>query len=64
MTLDSGMLLNYLCAKTLKRDKMNTGKEVSTKVVRVSPSVKKRLEVFQGGDTPNVVIDRMITFLK
>lgn len=43
---------------------MNTGKEVSTKVVRVSPSVKKRLEVFQGGDTPNVVIDRMITFFE
>ena len=42
----------------------NTGKEVSTKVVRVSPSVKKRLEVFQGGDTPNVVIDRMITFFE
>lgn len=33
-------------------------------MVRVSPSVKKRLEVFQGGDTPNVVIDRMITFFE
>ncbi len=43
---------------------MSTGKEISTKVVRVSPSVKKRLEIFQGGDTPNVVIDRMLTFLK
>ena len=43
---------------------MSTGKEISTKVVRVSPSVKKRLEIFQGGDTPNVVIDRMLTFFE
>ncbi len=43
---------------------MSIGKEISTKVVRISPSVKKRLEIFQGGDTPNVVIDRMLTFFE
>ena len=43
---------------------MSIGKEISTKVVRISPSVKKRLEIFQGGDTPNLVIDRMLTFFE
>lgn len=58
------MHLNYLCFRIKNVTEMSTGKEISTKVVRVSPSVKKRLEIFQGGDTPNVVIDRMLTFLK
>lgn len=43
---------------------MYTNKENSTKLIRISPSVKKRLEIFQAGDTPNLCIDRMITFLK
>ena len=41
---------------------MYTNKENSTKLIRISPSVKKRLEIFQAGDTPNLCIDRMITF--
>lgn len=32
---------------------MYTNKENSTKLIRISPSVKKRLEIFQAGDTPN-----------
>ena len=43
---------------------MYTNKENSTKLIRISPSVKKRLEIFQGGDTPNLCIDRMITFFE
>ena len=41
---------------------MNTNKEFLTKMIRVSPSVKKRMEIFQGGDSANSCIDRMITF--
>ena len=43
---------------------MYTNKENSTKLIRISPSVKKRLEIFQAGDTPNLCIDRMITFFE
>lgn len=43
---------------------MYTNKEVSTKMLRISPSVKKRLEIFQGGDSANSCIDRMITFFE
>lgn len=43
---------------------MNTNKEFLTKMIRVSPSVKKRMEIFQGGDSANSCIDRMITFFE
>ena len=43
---------------------MYTNKENSTKLIRISPSVKKSLEIFQAGDTPNLCIDRMITFFE
>ena len=43
---------------------MNTNKENSTKMIRISPSVKKRMEIFQGGDSANSCIDRMITFFE
>ena len=54
----------YLCLRNLISDKMYTNKENSTKLIRISPSVKKRLEIFQAGDTPNLCIDRMITFFE
>ena len=33
---------------------MNTNKEFLTKMIRVSPSVKKRMEIFQGGDSDGI----------
>ena len=43
---------------------MSIGKEISTKVVRISPSVKKRLEIFQGGDTRMLSLTECSLFLK
>lgn len=39
-------------------------KEHSIKAVRLTPTVKARLDTFKGSDTVSVCIDRMITFLK
>ena len=39
-------------------------KEHSIKSVRLTPTVKARLDTFKGSDTVSVCVDRMITFLE
>jgi len=39
-------------------------KEHSVKMVRLTPSVKARLDVFKGSDTTSVCVDRMISFFE
>lgn len=39
-------------------------KEHSIKAVRLTPTVKARLDTFKGSDTVSVCIDRMITFFE
>ena len=39
-------------------------KEHSIKAVRLTPTVKARLDTFEGSDTVSVCIDRMITFFE
>lgn len=39
-------------------------KEHSIKSVRLTPTVKARLDTFKGSDTVSVCVDRMITFFE
>lgn len=39
-------------------------KEPSIKMIRLTPTVKARLDTFKGSDTVSVCVDRMITFFE